>query len=195
MAAPRRNLDVVTTPLVDAAVARPQGDVAGKRVAPGTVRRILGFAKPYKRDIILFLVLVVFDAAIGALDPAAVQDPHRRRRPTRGTDRRVVMAVAFVVVGLALVDAMLNLVMPWYSARIGEGLIYDLRVEGLRACAADADRVLHPYPDRRAGQPAEQRRASARSGPSPATLSSVVVQPHDAGATLVAMSSCPGRSR
>ena len=48
--------------------------------------------------------------------------------------------------------------------RIGEGLILDLRTRGVRPRAADADRVLHPHPHRRAGQPAQQRRDRRPAG-------------------------------
>ena len=50
------------------------------------------------------------------------------------------------------------------SARIGEGLIYDMRSKVFAARPADADRVLHPDPDRRAHHPAEQRRARRAAG-------------------------------
>ena len=32
---------------------------SGRKLPPGTVRRILGFARPYRRDIVVFLLLVV----------------------------------------------------------------------------------------------------------------------------------------
>src|ERR1019366_4911183 len=41
----------------------------------------------------------------------------------------VVIAVAAVVAGLALASAIMSFAQRWYSARIGEGLIYDLRTE------------------------------------------------------------------
>ncbi len=44
-------------------------DVAGRKLAKGTVRRVLGFAAPYKRQLIVFLVLVVFSGIIGAANP------------------------------------------------------------------------------------------------------------------------------
>ena len=41
----------------------------------------------------------------------------------------VVIAVAAVVAGLAIFDALLNFVQRWYTARVGQGLIYDLRTQ------------------------------------------------------------------
>src|SRR5207302_4135756 len=43
-------------------------------------------------------------------------------------DRTLVMWIALGAVGLALANGVLSLVQRYYSARIGEGLIYDLRV-------------------------------------------------------------------
>ena len=43
--------------------------VAQRKLAPGTTRRVLGYARPYKRQIIAFLVLVVIDAALVVATP------------------------------------------------------------------------------------------------------------------------------
>jgi ATP-binding cassette subfamily B protein len=44
-------------------------------------------------------------------------------------DAQLVTQLALIVGGLALVDALMNIIGRWFSARIGEGLIYDLRSE------------------------------------------------------------------
>jgi ATP-binding cassette subfamily B protein len=44
-------------------------------------------------------------------------------------DAELVTRLALIVGGLALVDALMNVIGRWFSARIGEGLIYDLRSE------------------------------------------------------------------
>ena len=43
-------------------------------------------------------------------------------------DKRRIVYLTIVLVVVALGDAALQIVQRWYSARIGEGLIYDLRV-------------------------------------------------------------------
>lgn len=100
-------------------------DAARHRLAPGTGRRILGFAAPYKRDLVIFLVLVVLLAGITVATPLLFKVIIDSGVQTGNT--RVVVVVALAVAGLALLDAALNLVQRWLSARIGEGLIYDLR--------------------------------------------------------------------
>src|SRR5690606_1087663 len=43
--------------------------VARHRLAPGTLRRIAGFARPYRAQLAVFLALVLLDALLGAATP------------------------------------------------------------------------------------------------------------------------------
>jgi ATP-binding cassette, subfamily B, bacterial len=101
------------------------GDVAKQRLTPGTVRRIVAFARPYRRDLVFFLVLVVASSLIVVANPVLFKIAIDSG-VTPG-NRAVVVAVALAIAGLAIVDAALGLIQRWFSARIGEGLIYDLR--------------------------------------------------------------------
>ncbi|HPJ19254.1 MAG TPA: ABC transporter ATP-binding protein, partial [Actinomycetota bacterium] len=97
------------------------------KLAPGTVRRILGYARNYRSLIIGFLVLLVVDSLL------VVAQPLLFRRIiddgiTPGNSAVVTMS-ALMVAGLAVINALVGLVSRWQSARIGEGLIYDLRSE------------------------------------------------------------------
>ncbi|WHP19526.1 ABC transporter ATP-binding protein [Cellulomonas sp. ES6] len=101
--------------------------VARRRVTRDVLRRILTFARPYRRLITVFLVLIAFDAAVGAATPLLYQriiDDGIAQGRTG-----VVLALAGVVALLALVSAGLALASRWLSARIGEGLIVDLRTQ------------------------------------------------------------------
>jgi ATP-binding cassette subfamily B protein len=93
----------------------------------GTTRRILRFAQPYRRDIVVFLVTVVLDAGIGVATPLLAG--HVVNAITGGGSGAagVVMRLALAIAALAVVDAFLSLAQRWYSARIGEGIILDLR--------------------------------------------------------------------
>jgi ATP-binding cassette subfamily B protein len=97
------------------------------KLPPGTVRRILGYARPYKKDIAAFLVIVVIDAALVAATPLLL-----KRIVDDGVlrgDRQLVVTLALLVAAIALFDAGLSLTQRWFSSRIGEGLIYHLRTE------------------------------------------------------------------
>jgi ATP-binding cassette subfamily B protein len=101
--------------------------VTDHRLAPGTIRRILGFARPYRVAIGLFLLLIVLDAAAGAAVPLV----YREIIDTGIADGRtgLVVGLAVVLAMLAFVSAVLGLAQRWFSARIGEGLIHDLRTQ------------------------------------------------------------------
>ena len=109
---------------------RRDPDVKGQRLAPGTWRRIVRFAAPYHRQLAGFLAVIVVAAVAGVAQPLIfkkiIDDGIGTSPPATGRPGLVV-ALAFLVAGLALFDAVLSLVNRWYSARIGEGLIYDLR--------------------------------------------------------------------
>ena len=104
---------------------RRDRSVLQQRLPKGLVRRILRFAAPYRRVLGVYLVLIVIDAAVGAANPLiyrAIIDQGILRHRTG-----IVVALALVVAGLALLDTGLSLWQRWISARVGEGLIYDMR--------------------------------------------------------------------
>jgi ATP-binding cassette subfamily B protein len=97
------------------------------KLKPGTVKRILGYAQNYRSYLFFFLATVVVDAFLIVATPLLL-----RRLIDDGVipkDAELVTRLALIVGGLALVDAIMNVIGRWFSARIGEGLIYDLRSE------------------------------------------------------------------
>ncbi|MQA94234.1 MAG: ATP-binding cassette domain-containing protein [Streptosporangiales bacterium] len=101
--------------------------VTREKLQPGIWRRIARYARPYGRELIAFLVLMGLGSMIVVANPLllkAIID----RGVTPGASS-VVIALAVGVAGLALLEAVLGLAQRWFSARIGEGLIYDLRTE------------------------------------------------------------------
>jgi len=103
------------------------GEVAKRKLAPGTIPRIAKFARPYRRQIIVFLVLVTLDAllvvALPLLFKVIVDEVAKGGDGSKST----VVTVALGVALLALVDAGLTLWQRYLSSQVGEGLIYDLR--------------------------------------------------------------------
>ncbi len=101
--------------------------VKEQKLKPGTVKRILGYAKPYRSYLIFFLATVVIDAFLIVSTPLLL-----RKLIDDGVvpkNAELVTTLALIVGGLALIDAIMNVIGRWFSARIGEGLIYDLRSE------------------------------------------------------------------
>jgi ATP-binding cassette subfamily B protein len=101
-------------------------DGAGRKVPRGTWRRIVRFAAPYRGYLIVFLLIVIADSLIGVATPVlagkVVNDI------TAQVAAHVVVWTAALIAALAVVDAALSFAQRWFSARIGEGLIYDMRV-------------------------------------------------------------------
>jgi ATP-binding cassette subfamily B protein len=101
--------------------------VVSQRLAKGTARRILRYARPYRRHISVFLLTTVIAAASAAAVPLLLG--YVIDSGVVAGQRNVVVIGALAVAGLAVLDAVLGLIGRWASARVGEGLIYDLRTE------------------------------------------------------------------
>jgi ATP-binding cassette subfamily B protein len=106
---------------------RRDDSVVRERLKSGTVRRIAGYASPYIRELVLFLVLNAIGAVIVVANPLLLKAIIDRGIVAHRSG--LVMALAITVGVLALFEAVLGLAQRWYSARIGEGLIYDLRTQ------------------------------------------------------------------
>jgi ATP-binding cassette subfamily B protein len=106
---------------------RQDPSVTHQKLKPGTVRRIIGYARPYKLYLSLFLAATVLDALITVVNPLLLRVIIDKG--ILGHREAIVVGVAAAVAGVAVFDASLGFVTRWYSARIGEGLIYDLRTE------------------------------------------------------------------
>ena len=101
--------------------------VKDQKLKPGTFKRIVGFAAPYKSQLIIFLVMVVLDALLTVASPLILKQLiDKGVVPQNGL---VVTQLSLLVAFFALFDAGINLVLRWYSSQIGEGLIYDLRTQ------------------------------------------------------------------
>ena len=99
--------------------------VKSQKLKPGTVKRIFSYGKPYQRQISIFLFTVVIEALLIISTPLLLRELiDKGVIPQNG---KLVTQLALLVGLLAVVDAAFNIFGRWYSARIGEGLIYDLR--------------------------------------------------------------------
>jgi ATP-binding cassette subfamily B protein len=99
--------------------------VKEQKLKPGTVKRIFKFALPYRTNIFIFLATVVVDAALVVATPLLLKQLiDDGVIPKNGA---VVTKLAIFVGLLAIADAGFNMLGRYFSSRIGEGLIYDLR--------------------------------------------------------------------
>jgi len=106
---------------------RMDPSVTKQKLKPGIVRRIARYARPYRWQLAAFLFATSLDAAITVVNPLllrAIIDNGIIKR-----DDTIVIVLASVVAGVAIFDAFLGFVNRWFSARLGEGIIYDLRTQ------------------------------------------------------------------
>jgi ATP-binding cassette subfamily B protein len=99
--------------------------VKEQKLKPGTVKRIFKFALPYRTNIFIFLATVIVDAALVVATPLLLKQLIDDGVIPK--DDAVVTRLAIFVGLLAIADAGFNMLGRYFSSRIGEGLIYDLR--------------------------------------------------------------------
>lgn len=106
-------------------LARSNPETKGHQLAPGVLRRTLSYGLAYRGMLIVFTICIVASAALGVATPllfkVIIDDG------VLAGDRQVVIRTALIVAGIAVLLAVVTLVQRWCSARIGEGLIADLR--------------------------------------------------------------------
>jgi ATP-binding cassette subfamily B protein len=100
------------------------------KLKPGTLKRIFAYAIPYKSVFALFLVCLILDAVLTIATPLLLRELIDKGVIPK--DRGVVTTMAVAVALLAIASAVVNIVVRWISAKIGEGLIYDLRSQVFR---------------------------------------------------------------
>ncbi|KLU08167.1 ABC transporter ATP-binding protein [Kocuria sp. SM24M-10] len=100
-------------------------EVKNRRIDRATLRRIVVFARPHRKQLTVFLVISVLTALLGVVTPVLAGDVVNAI--TGGDDVSVVVWLAVAIAAVAVLDAALGIVNRWLSSQIGEGLIVDLR--------------------------------------------------------------------
>ncbi len=107
------------------ALGSDPSQVAGRAFDRAIVRRAWGFAAPYRTQIAGFLATIVLAALLALVPPLLFRAIIDTAIPEG--DRRLAGVLAVLSVTAALADGLLSIAQRWWSARIGEGLIYELR--------------------------------------------------------------------
>jgi ATP-binding cassette subfamily B protein len=99
--------------------------ITKQKISPGTVRRIIPYAMRYRWSLLVVMLTTAVSAAITAAGPLVlkmiIDDGIIPRR------EGLVVGLALVIAGLALVDALAVFTQVWFSGRVGQGIVYDLR--------------------------------------------------------------------
>jgi len=104
---------------------RRDGSVTQQRVTKGTTRRMIRFALPYRRILGWFLVLVIVDAVLGVINPLLFRSIINNG--IIGKDKSLIITLSLIAAGVAIADTGLTIGIRYVSAKVGEGLIFDMR--------------------------------------------------------------------
>ncbi len=108
-------------------ISRGDREVLDHRLKKGLLRRVVRFGRAYRWKVLALLIVVVVDAGIQVVPPLLFKQIIDRG--VLGHDYHLVITLALIVAGIAVVAAGLSMLQRWHSSRIGEGLIFDLRTE------------------------------------------------------------------
>jgi ATP-binding cassette subfamily B protein len=100
--------------------------IAGRRVGRDVIVRVWGFARPYRALLAGFLGTIVVEALLNLAPPLLFKEIVDTAIPHK--DGGLIDLLALLALGAAVAGAGLSLVERYCSSRIGEGLIFDLRV-------------------------------------------------------------------
>ena len=99
--------------------------VKNAKLKPGTLKRIVSYAIPYKLQFGIFFIALILDSLLTIATPLLLKKLiDEGVIPKNG---QLVTKLALLVGLIAIAYALVNIVVRWFSSRIGEGLIYDLR--------------------------------------------------------------------
>ncbi len=105
--------------------SRDQG-AAKQTVPPGTVKRIACFASAYTGILVFFLTIVALDAAVGIINPLLYREIIDNG--ILNGNVRLVIGLAILAGGVAVVDGLLTYIQRGIAMRIGQDILLDMRV-------------------------------------------------------------------
>ena len=106
---------------------RDPAELKAANISKGTPARIWRFLRAYRARLGLYLLVIIAGSVVGSLPPLLIRD--LLDHGIGGKDLHLVDVLAAGMVGLALAQTALSLVNRWFGSVIGEGIIYDLRVQ------------------------------------------------------------------
>ncbi len=104
---------------------RRDDSVTQQRVTKGTAKRMFQFARPYRKILAWFLVLVTVEAGLGIINPllfrSIINDVVGHH------NKNLIITLSLIAALVAVADTALSIGIRWVSAKVGEGLIFDMR--------------------------------------------------------------------
>jgi ATP-binding cassette, subfamily B, bacterial len=107
---------------------RRDGSVRSQHVSKGTARRMIRFARPYRKILAWFLVLVTVEAFVGIINPLLFRRIINSLT-SASPSKHLIVTTALLAALVAVIDTGLSIGIRYVSASVGEGLIYDMRAQ------------------------------------------------------------------
>lgn len=98
-----------------------------KALTPGTIRRSWSFIARYRTRLIVYLLVSALGAVLTVVSPILAGDVVNAI--VDGSDVNVVIRLALLIAGVAIAEAVLDVISRWQSATLGERTIFDLRTK------------------------------------------------------------------
>ena len=103
-----------------------QDDTKGKpTVDRALLKRVYGYARPYLRWMILVLIIILVTSLIQLVPPLLYRDLFDTVIPNKDVARLIWLTAGMV--GIPVTASFLDVAQRYFSAKLGEGVIYDLR--------------------------------------------------------------------
>jgi ATP-binding cassette subfamily B protein len=96
------------------------------QVTWGLLRRVLGYSRPYRQQIVGMLVLILITTSTGLPTPLLLRDLIDHTIPAGDVSRLLVLALALLLI--PAVNGVVAVLQRRLNAHVGEGVVYDLRV-------------------------------------------------------------------
>ena len=107
------------------ALGSDPSSIKGARLGRDVLKRVWGVARPYRTMLVGFVITIVGAALVNLAPPLLLRSIIDDAIPEG--DRSSLHLLAGLVVAAAVAEAVLSFFERWWSSRIGEGVIYDLR--------------------------------------------------------------------
>src|SRR5207237_3553506 len=98
---------------------------AKTKVTRSALGRVTGFARPYLRYMLLMLLAIIVSSLLALIPPLLYRDLIDQALPNKDLARLNLLALGLI--GIPVLDALIGVGQRWISARVGEGVIADLR--------------------------------------------------------------------
>ena len=95
-------------------------------VTRALIVRVMRYSRPYIGLILFMLVMILLSTGLALITPLVLRDLIDKTIPSGDLQRLVISALILLII--PVIRGVIVVVQRWLNARIGEGVIYDLRV-------------------------------------------------------------------